>query len=774
VLVLMDVGSAVLSAELALDMLAPERAARVRLTAAPLVEGLLAAAVQAAAGGDLDLVEHAALDGLSSKRAHLHDDVLGGHGADHTGHTDELRVRVELPHGLHARPAARIVSALSKFDATVTVTNCTNHRGPVTATSLHAIMGLGVGRGHDVLFRASGRQAAEAVAALHDLARAAFGDAHALAGTNGTATAAHGDGHVPRTTTIDGGDMELTGLAGSPGVGFGAVRWMDETPGRPPADDARGEDAVPRLRAALAAVDETLRLTAHAAPDDHVAEIIETQRMLLSDPTLLAAAEQRVATLGEGAATAWLGAVRQASDSLRDSGDDYLIARIADLDAIGGAVVAELSGTAWAHEDLSGVIATTDISPAQAARLDPALVRAVVTVEGSPSAHSAIVLRSLGIPAVVGVGGRLADLASGTTVIVDGGTGRVIVEPRDALVRAAVAARERREHMRAEQLSRAAEPATTIDGERIAVRANVGSIADAAAAHTNGAEGAGLVRTELLFLDRAAAPSDDEQAEHYARICAALPGQPVVVRTLDVGGDKEVAYLTAAAEANPYLGRRGIRLALAHPTVLTSQLRALLRTAVHHDVRIMLPMVTVPDEIAAVRRLLDGEREALRAAGMAVPAHVQLGVMVETPALALRIASVLPNVDFVSIGTNDLVQYTTAAERGNSAVDHLYDAVDPSVLRLVAEVTERADEAHVPVSLCGAAAEDPLALVVLLGLGIRDVSVPPSLVPEIKERIRSIDIAQARELARRALAAPSGDAVRQVVDRALSTERRSR
>jgi len=402
-----------------------------------------------------------------------------------------------------------------------------------------------------------------------------------------------------------------------------------------------------------------------------------------------------------------------------------------------------------------------DLTPAEAAALDPQRVAAVVLARGSPTAHSVILLRALGIPAVVAAGPGVLDVVPGQVIAVDGTRGEVVVEPSDevraAVERRAGAARRRRASARAE----AAAPAVTRDGVEIRVGANLASLDDATAAASAGADLAGLVRTELLFLDRSTAPSVHEQAEAYRALADALPGRRIVVRTLDAGGDKPLPYVHMPREANPFLGVRGIRLALRHPELLRDQLQAIVRVARDRPVDVMFPMVSTVAELLAARAIL---HEAARLEGPGVPDGLRVGIMVEVPATALKAVAFAPHVDFLSIGTNDLTQYALAAERGNDAVAAVADPLDPGVLALVAA----AARADTTVAVCGELAADELATALLVGLGVRELSVVPNSVPTVKQAVREVHAAEAAELAAAALGAPDAAGVRTLLERATT------
>lgn len=773
VLVLMDLGSAVLSAELALDLLSEEQRSRVVLCDAPLVEGLVAASVQAAAGAPMDRVVREARDGLAGKSDHLGTGSGPDTGTDADGVTDhgdrspgvERRLTVTNRLGLHARPAGRIVTLLAQHRAQVTLEDLSTGRGPVRADSLNAIITLGARGGHDLVVRGRGPDAEAAVDALLELAATGFGDPPD-AGEGAGAGPGPEDRVPPGEQDTD--PLTLQGRSAAPGLAAGHVHRLSalqivELPDRP-VDDITVEQR--RLHEALDAATDMLRgsraMVAENA-DQSATDILDAQMLLLADPLLVEAAMDAIASGPLDAARAWQRAVDEVAASYRDLEDAYLAERAGDVEAIGIEVLRHLLDLEAFTAAPSGVVVARDLSPAETARLDPGLVEAVVTAGGSPTGHAALIARSLGIPSVVGLGDRVLDLEDGAMIVVDGDRGVVELAPDEArllevrhVVADLVAVRE------AARLA-AQGPAYTADGTHIEVAANVGSAADARRAREEGADGIGLLRSELLFLERPDAPDEDEQVAAYEEICAELEGRAVVLRTLDVGGDKPLPYIRVPPEANPFLGVRGLRLALAHPgSLFLPQLRAALRVAADHPLRLMLPMVSTLAELKAVRDGLERARTDLVAEGVAVADRLSVGTMVEVPALALRAESLVAEVDFVSIGTNDLTQYALAAERGNPGVDHLADPLDPTVLRLIAMVCDAATVAGVPVAVCGGLASDTAAVAVLIGLGVRELSVPPGDVPTIKQQVRATDLAAAVTLAQRALGARSAAEVREL------------
>jgi phosphoenolpyruvate-protein phosphotransferase len=427
---------------------------------------------------------------------------------------------------------------------------------------------------------------------------------------------------------------------------------------------------------------------------------------------------------------------------------------------VGERVLAHLLGVAVALEESpEGVVVAADLSPVDTARFDPARVTAIVTAAGSPVSHVAILARSLGIPAVVGAGDEILAVADGTTLVVDGSEGTVVVEPSPEVL-GAYEERAAAERRKAEALANDVHgPAVTLDGEHVEVVANIFSPADAANAVRQGADGVGLLRTEFLFLDRLEPPTEHEQVAAYLAVADMLQGRRLTARTLDIGGDKAVPYLPVTPEPNPFLGRRGLRLSLEQPELFMQQLRALVRTGLQHPVSILFPMVTTIAEVRAARELLARAAAEVGCERGELPVGFEVGVMVEVPGLALRARAVAPLVDLLSIGTNDLTQYTLAAERGNAAVASLADPLDPAVLRLVAEVTQAAGT-QTRVAVCGEMASDPEAVRLLIGLGIRELSVSPPAIPAVKHAVRSLSAAEAVTLATAALEQESAADVR--------------
>jgi phosphoenolpyruvate-protein phosphotransferase/dihydroxyacetone kinase phosphotransfer subunit len=749
VVVLMDLGSAVLSAELALDLLEdPAVRERVILSAAPMVEGLVVAAVAAAGGAGRKEVAAEAHSALMGKAAHLSGPEETSPPTLNTGEQAEAVAvfTVANRHGLHARPAARLVSEMRGLDARVRLRNLTTGAGPVPAASLSRVATLAALQGHRVEILASGPQAPEAIDHLLALAARHFDE--------------------PLDDAPTPVQVQKAGpLPASPGIRIGPVRRLSsaDAPAHqapaasPPAEWRRVVEAVAAVRREI----ERLRAVAAREVGPQEARIFDAHLMLLGDAEVLADVKNRVNS-GAGAVTAWVDALAVVEKQWSELPDPYLRARAEDVRAVGAQMLAALTGAPAVTMTGPGILIAKELTPAQAAELDREAVQGIVLAYGSPSSHAAILARSRGIPALVAAGPGVLSLLEGTTIVIDGATGELIIDPPAATLthfrrRAAEMAAQENKHRAA-----AGEPAFTLDGTRIEVAANLGSRADARAATADGADSAGLVRTEFLFLNRDQAPDIQEQVAEYLAIADALRGRRVTLRTLDVGGDKPLTYLPMPVEENPFLGHRGIRLSLDRRDLLLDQLVAICQAARKAPTSVIFPMVTTIAEIRDARSMLT---EAAGPAGL--PEGLRVGMMVEVPAAALKIATFLPYLDFISIGTNDLTQYTLAAERGNAAVAALSDPLDPGVLSLIRHVCHTTD-GRIPVAVCGEAAADQTAIPVLLGLGVRELSVSPHSVPSVKARVRALDLARCTSLAHAALDLDDAASVRQLFSSALT------
>jgi multiphosphoryl transfer protein len=522
--------------------------------------------------------------------------------------------------------------------------------------------------------------------------------------------------------------------------------------------------ALERVRTEIRATRDSVA----ARAGEYSAAIFDAHLLFLEDDALLEPARRAIFEQGRNAAQAWHGAAETVAAEYRSLDDEYLGARAEDLAGVARQVVAELVGGEAAAATVveAGIVVAADLTPADTAALDRELVRGIATAYGGPTSHSAILARSLGIPAAVGLGEQLLDVTEGAPLALDGDAGAVVVDPAEELVRDYERRSAEHDEATRRALASAQLPTRTRDGRRIEVVANVGSPEDVDTAVASGAEGVGLLRTEFLFLERDSIPLEDEQFAAYADMAERLQGRPLILRTLDVGADKPLPYIPRRAEANPFLGVRGIRLGLAQPELLETQLRAALRVAALHPLKVMFPMVTTLAEYHQAVSVLARAREQL---GREAAGPLEVGIMVEVPAAALAAEAFAPEVDFFSIGTNDLVQYTMAAERGNDAVAGLADGLHPAVLRLIRAVVEAAEAYGKWVGVCGELGSDPLAVPVLVGLGVSELSVNPPAIPATKEAVRQVDAGAAAALADEALRLASADDVRALVGAETAT-----
>jgi phosphoenolpyruvate-protein phosphotransferase len=519
-----------------------------------------------------------------------------------------------------------------------------------------------------------------------------------------------------------------------------------------------------RLQAALDIVREAtrqLRDQVAQAANQYDAAIFDAHLMFLNDPELTGQAQQAIVDQQVNAEWAWQTVIAASAAAFEAIDDEYMRQRAADVRDIGRQVLVALTGQVLAPAiDRAGVLVAADLAPSDTARLDRSRVLGICTERGGPTSHSAILARTLGIPAVVGLGPVLRQVAEGTPLVIDGQTGQLWINPAKKLVNDYTARLTAWRAARDQARAASAAPAITQDGAAIEVVANIGNPDDARAAIENGAEGVGLLRTEFLFLDRRDAPTEQEQYEAYQSIGEVMGARPVIVRTLDVGGDKPLAYLDLGHEDNPFLGQRAIRLCLNRPDIFKTQLRAILRAAAGHNFKIMFPMIADISEVRRAKALLAEARSELKAEGSPLADRVDVGIMVEIPSAAVMAHAFAAEVDFFSIGTNDLTQYTLAAERGNAAVAHLQDALHPAVLIQIRQTVQAAEAAGKWVGVCGELAGDPLAVPILLGLGVKELSMASGSIPSAKQIMRALKITDAKAVAAQALKLENAEAVR--------------
>jgi phosphocarrier protein FPr/phosphocarrier protein len=676
--------------------------------------------------------------------------------ADDDGREVSRVIEVPLRHGIHARPAARLRQCAVQFDAMVRM----EHAGrSASSRSPVAMLALGVRLRDSVTLHARGSQANEALDALEALIAGGMGELAAPGETPPPLVIAPRVEAKPAAAARAEwpSDKVLPGVCAAPGVAVGrAVHHRlarIEVPagsGDPVRESAALDGALDALGQAIAAEQS------HA--DAHAASVLAAHAAMLDDEDLRAAAHQAIAA-GSSAGAGWQAAIEAQVAVLVKSGDPRLAERADDMRDLERRVLARLAGVDDKAIELpeGAVLIAQDLLPSQLMALDRTRLTGIALAQGGPTSHVAILAAGMGVPMVVALGALVETIEDGRELVVDARAGTLEAAPSAARVAQVLEQRAAQaERTRAALENRA--PCHSADGTRIEIFANLGSPADAAQALANGAEGSGLVRSEFLFAERAQAPDVAEQLQSYQAIADTLSGRPIIVRLLDIGGDKPVPFLPIGAEENPALGLRGIRVGLAYPALLETQVEAILMVRPAGQCRIMVPMVASLAELRAVRGVVDAV-----AARLGLTERVQVGIMVETPAAAATADLLAREADFLSIGTNDLTQYTLAMDRGNARVAAAIDGLHPAVLRLIAQTCEGAACHGRWTGVCGSLASDPVAVPLLLGLGITELSTSPALVADIKALVMRLALDDCRALAREALECGSPQDVRALV-----------
>ncbi|UWZ83296.1 phosphoenolpyruvate--protein phosphotransferase [Occallatibacter riparius] len=660
--------------------------------------------------------------------------------------------------GLHARPAAVLANLAKSFQSAIKLQ--LGDRS-ANARSVTAIMALEVSHGAKVQVIATGADAATAVEKLAEVLAQGCGDegctpAPAPATTTVSAAAA-----PPARRKSTDPDL-LVGVSASPGLAVGEVfqvRRMEievqEAGAGVDIERHRLENAIATAQAQLSA----LRASLHAKADPAKAAIFAAHEELLSDPDLLEIAESAIAK-GKSAAFGWKKAVTTHADRLAALRNELLAQRANDLRDVGLRVLALITGTEVREPQYpaNAILIAEDLTPSDTATLDRSRVVGFCTTRGGATSHVAILARSLGIPALAGVEPAALDVPNGTPAILDASIGTLRLRASAEQISRVRTAQQAAEERRKANQEHALEPAVTTDGMRMEILGNIGGVRDAAQIAKLGGEGVGLLRSEFLFMERSDAPSEEEQFAMYKAVAEAIgPGHPIIIRTLDVGGDKPLPYLPIPKEDNPFLGERGIRVCLDRPEILRTQLRAILRAAAFGDISVMFPMITTLEELRDAKAILVEE-----AANLNLP-PVPAGIMVEVPATAVMAAQFAREADFFSIGTNDLTQYALAMDRGHPKLAPKVDGLNPAILKLIGHTVNGARSAGKRVGVCGGIATDASAVPLLIGLGVDELSVSLPAIPAVKAQIRTLSMDACRKLAEAALAAESADDVRALV-----------
>ncbi|CAM3523871.1 phosphoenolpyruvate--protein phosphotransferase [Parendozoicomonas haliclonae] len=673
-----------------------------------------------------------------------------------SGEPDAIaEVVIPNPTGLHARPSAVFVKERSGFTAEVRL-SCNGIDG--RSDSVTEIMKLNTRQGDVLTIKAWGDDAEAAVKALVTAVQSGLGEDVSSFKVDSAGVHTPIPEEQPLLSYGSNDPNRLSGVKAAPGRAVGKIvhagdlefHYQDHTADSQ-AEKALLEQSLTRVRNTLSQLVSSLQ----SEDKKEQSEIFAAHLVLLDDPAIASNVRARI-DQGFSAGFAWDKTIEEEVGALRGLNNPILAGRAADIQDVGNRVLADLTGVsvtadAWPE---NAIPVYRDVTPSDLLTLDLSKVVGLCSLEGGASSHAAIISRSLDLPYLAGVDSQIHDLVNGTQVIINADKGYVQLNPTAEDIERCQNYKQKAEAEYQAALQIASEHAVTSDGTAIEVAANIGSLADAKKAVELGAEGVGLLRTEFLYLDRITAPTEDEQTEIYTDILQAMgPDRPVIIRTLDVGGDKPLAYLPLPAEENPFLGERGIRVGINRPSILRTQIRALLRSAKAGKLRVMLPMIGSLDEFRAVKKLMDDESANLNTS-------VELGIMIEVPSAALMAQELAREAAFFSIGTNDLTQYTLAMDRGHPRMASRIDGLHPAVLRMIAMTCKGAAAEQRWTGVCGGLASDLDAIPLLLGLGVNELSVSVPTLPLVKAKVRQLDITRCRKLASEALNREDGAQVR--------------
>ncbi|MGD1940816.1 MAG: phosphoenolpyruvate--protein phosphotransferase [Leptolyngbyaceae cyanobacterium] len=662
------------------------------------------------------------------------------------------------PLGLHARPAAVLVHLTKKFQSRVILKRGTEQ---ANAKSVVAIMALQVAHGDTITLEAIGPDAKPALTELTEAIRAGLGEAGA-APASAPASIAQSDLKAPPPRPKSADPNIILGVAASSGLAVGNTYRIQEQKlvvaegGESPAQERRQLEAA-IAKAALEV--ESIRAKVHGQGNPGKAAIFAAHQEILDDPDLMDIATSAI-NKGKSAAFAWQQTYTTQATQLAQLNNELLAERANDIRDVGMRVLRILTGVEATEQKYpqNTILLAEDLTPSDMANLDRERVVGFCTLAGGTTSHVAILARSMGIPAIAGTEPRVLDLANGTPVILDGTQGTLRLNAPTEEIERTQNQIAKRQAKQAADLQTAFGPAVTQDGHQVEIVANIGSLKDAEEAVALGTEGVGLLRTEFIFMERPKAPTEDEQTGIYRSIAEVLgPDKPMIVRTIDVGGDNPLPYLAMAHEENPFLGERGIRLGFDQPELQRTQLRAILRASTAGKLRVMFPMIGRMEELRMAKAMLEEERQKLN-----LP-PVEVGIMIEVPSAAVMAEQLAKEVDFFSVGTNDLTQYILAMDRGHPKLAPFIDGLHPAVLRLIDQAVKGAKLSGKWVGVCGGIGSDPQAIPLLIGLGVKELSVSVSMIPAIKAQVRSLTLDHCQVLASQALGLETAAAVRDLV-----------
>jgi phosphocarrier protein FPr len=754
VVIFMDLGSAILSAEMAIEFLSEAQQHHVKLSDAPLVEGVISAVIQASVGGTIEQVLREANATLTPKSDAIKMTVFGEASeiiypvfSDDT--PQEILISISNLMGLHARPAAKLVQMACQFTSDITLCNVTTNSIRVNAKSISQVMGLGVRCHHQVSIAARGFDATEALDALQGLSLTNFGESEQPNFVQ----------NQPEKPITYRGELShyYQGVSVSPGIAIAPLyqyqsnlmEVVEEYTENPHAEWEKLQSAIEEGKTQI----KKIRQETFLQVGETHASIFDAHLLCLQDPIILERVSQLIFTEKLKASSAWSKIILTIIQEYKNLSDSYLQARDQDWEDVGNRVGQLLTKNLVKPLVLteSVILVAEDLTPSQVAQLDISKIVGLCMVRGSTTSHAAILAHAIALPCVIGLSANLLELENGTPLALDGETGEVWIQPDAGKVRELESKKEKQDAaFQVLQLS-SQKSAITADGKRISIMANISGFADAKIAKENGAEGIGVFRTEFLYLDREQEPNEDEQRDIYQTIAQLISPHPLIIRVLDIGGDKPLSFTSSlsnlSAESNPFLGLRGIRVLLEYPDLLKRQLRAILRAGFCQNVKLLLPMISSLNEVRKFKEILDSVKADLAQQNIPFIDTIEIGIMIEVPAAVAIADKLAKEVDFFSIGTNDLTQYIMACDRTNPQVAYLADGFEPAVLRMIQQTVIAAHNANILVTVCGELASSPLATPILLGLGVDELSVTPSAIPIIKSAISQLTLSQAHAIA---------------------------
>ena len=677
----------------------------------------------------------------------------------------QLEIVIQNPTGLHARPAKIFVNLAKQYQSDIRVFH---GEKKANAKSLISMLTLGVQSGSGIRIEVEGEDEDAAIVAIEEAIAGGLGEEELIEQVaTETETAQGEEKPIKGKQAQNESDAPLPenmiqGIAGAPGIAIGPIYHLKRTEIKVEETFESESEEKNQLQEAIEkAKGQVMRLHAQMLAQNASSEaaIFDVHLELLDDVELLDAVLEKI-NQQQSAAFAWQTTIDARAEMVAGLDDPLLAARSADLHDVGYRVLRILvgvDGPAIRFPDHPVIVVADDLSPSDTVSLDRDKVLGFCTASGGPTAHTAIIARALSLPAIVSAGERILTLGDGPTVILNGDTGLLTLDPTEDEIAQAKSLQQAGQKLRHEAQQKATDPAVTVDGHRVEIVANIGGVAGAQDAMKSGAEGVGLLRTEFLFLERISPPTEEEQFAVYRDIAKTMQGLPIIVRTLDVGGDKPLPYIKMPEEANPFLGVRGIRLCMARPEILREQIRAVLRATKYGKLRIMFPMVSDLSEWHEARALVEEVRAELGTD------PVEMGIMIEVPSAAVMADVFAEHVDFFSVGTNDLTQYTLAMDRMHPQLAGKSDGLHPAVLRLINTTVQAAHKAGKWVGVCGELGADPEAVPILVGLGVDELSVTVPAIPTVKAQVRVLKYEEAQILAKKALSCGTASEVRELV-----------